>query len=151
MLTTILYGLERYKSFQEAMEGLEDPSPNWYNDGYEFLAKSQAADGSWTGYCGQNATPLSPFSSCSAPRKMSIKAKLGEGMLLERPRLAVEPCRGPSSATVSSLPTRSTKKSMSCSRWSTIKTKARSTNWPAIRANSSSAKSTKKAPAGSNN
>ena len=48
-----LYGLERYKSFQEAMEGLEDISPQWYNDGYEFLAKSQAADGSWTGYCGQ--------------------------------------------------------------------------------------------------
>ncbi len=34
-----LYGLERYKSFQEAMEGIEDRSPKWYNDGYEFLAK----------------------------------------------------------------------------------------------------------------
>ena len=77
-----LYGLERYKSFQEAMEGLEDISPRWYNDGYEFLAKTQAADGTWTGYCGQECDTAFSVLFLLRSTKMSIKAKLGEGMLL---------------------------------------------------------------------
>jgi hypothetical protein len=77
-----LYGLERYKSFQESMEGLEDNSPRWYNDGYEFLAKGQAADGSWTGYCGQECDTAFSVLFLLRSTKMSIKAKLGEGMLL---------------------------------------------------------------------
>src|SRR5205085_170474 len=47
-----LYGLERYKSFQEMFDGSENKSPQWYNDGYEFLAAHQGPDGSWNGYCG---------------------------------------------------------------------------------------------------
>ena len=77
-----LYGLERYKSFQEAMEGLEDISPRWYNDGYEFLAKSQAPDGTWTGYCGQECDTAFSVLFLLRSTKMSIRAKLGEGMLL---------------------------------------------------------------------
>ena len=42
------------KSFQESFEQTIDKSPKWYNDGYEFLAAKQAADGSWSGYCGPN-------------------------------------------------------------------------------------------------
>ena len=77
-----LYGLERYKSFQEAMEGIEDRSPQWYNDGYEFLAKAQAADGSWNGFCGQECDTAFSVLFLLRSTKMSIKAKLGEGMLL---------------------------------------------------------------------
>jgi hypothetical protein len=77
-----LYGLERYKSFQESMEGLEDVSPRWYNDGYEFLAKGQAPDGSWNGYCGQACDTAFSVLFLLRSTKMSIKAKLGEGMLL---------------------------------------------------------------------
>jgi hypothetical protein len=77
-----LYGLERYKSFQEAMEGLEDISPSWYNDGYQFLARTQAPDGSWTGYCGQACDTAFSVLFSLRSTKMSIKAKLGEGMLL---------------------------------------------------------------------
>jgi hypothetical protein len=78
-----LYGLERYKSFQEALEGLEETSPQWYNDGYEFLAKAQQPDGSFqNGYCG--AQPDTAFAVLFLLRstQKSIKAKLGEGMLL---------------------------------------------------------------------
>jgi hypothetical protein len=77
-----LYGLERYKSFQEAMEGLEDLSPSWYNDGYKFLATTQAPDGSWTGYCGQSCDTAFSVLFLLRSTKMSIKAKLGEGLLL---------------------------------------------------------------------
>lgn len=77
-----LYGLERYKSFQEAMEGIEDRSPKWYNDGYEFLAKTQAADGSWSGYCGAECDTAFSVLFLLRSTQKSIKAKLGEGMLL---------------------------------------------------------------------
>lgn len=78
-----LYGLERYKSFQEAFEGQDqNESPKWYNDGFEFLAQDQAADGSWTGYCG--AVCDTAFSALFLLRstQKSIRAKLGEGTLL---------------------------------------------------------------------
>ena len=60
-----LYGLERYKSFQEAFEGTSEDSPKWYNDGYEFLAQDQAANGSWSGYCGDRDAALVK-ASCAA-------------------------------------------------------------------------------------
>lgn len=77
-----LYGLERYKSFQESMEGLEEISPRWYNDGFEFLAKMQGPDGSWSGYCGRECDTAFSVLFLLRSTKMSIKAKLGEGMLL---------------------------------------------------------------------
>ena len=42
-----MYALERYRSFQELIEGKVVPEPAWYNDGVEYLQKTQAADGSW--------------------------------------------------------------------------------------------------------
>ncbi len=42
-----LYGLERYKSFMEAVEGKAEDEPAWYNAGVEFLKNTQAKDGSW--------------------------------------------------------------------------------------------------------
>ena len=77
-----LYGLERYKSFQEALEGIEEPSPKWYNDGYDFLAKSQGPDGSWSGYCGAECDTAFSILFLLRSTQKSIKAKLGEGMLL---------------------------------------------------------------------
>ncbi len=77
-----LYGLERYKSFQEASEGSDDKSPQWYNDGYEFLAKNQAADGSWSGYCGTECDTAFATLFLLRSTQKSIRAKLGEGMLL---------------------------------------------------------------------
>lgn len=43
-----LYALERYGSFREAVEGIKDPEPKWYNEGVDFLRRMQKPDGSWT-------------------------------------------------------------------------------------------------------
>lgn len=44
-----LYALERYKSFRDLVEGRTDPSPDWYNEGANYLLKSQLEDGKWIG------------------------------------------------------------------------------------------------------
>jgi hypothetical protein len=77
-----LYGLERYKSFQEAFEGIEDQSPKWYNDGYEFLARKQDPDGSWFGYCQRECDTAFSILFLLRSTQKSIHARLGEGMLL---------------------------------------------------------------------
>jgi hypothetical protein len=77
-----LYGMERYKSFQEAVEHTDDKSPKWYNDGYEFLVAKQAADGSWSGYCGTECDTAFSVLFLLRSTQKSIHAKLGEGMLL---------------------------------------------------------------------
>lgn len=77
-----LYGLERYKSFQEAFEGMNNESPKWYNDGFEFLANDQAADGSWVGYCGPECDTAFATLFLLRSTQKSIRAKLGEGTLL---------------------------------------------------------------------
>ena len=43
-----MYGLERYRSFQELVEGSRVKEPDWYNRGVEYLKKTQAANGSWS-------------------------------------------------------------------------------------------------------
>jgi len=77
-----LYGLERYKSFQEAFEGVSEESPKWYNDGYEFLAGDQKPDGSWSGYCGTECDTAFATLFLLRSTQKSIRAKLGEGTLL---------------------------------------------------------------------
>jgi hypothetical protein len=77
-----LYALERYKSFQEALEGAVEEEPKWYNDGYQFLAKDQKSDGSWSGYCGAACdTAFSALFLLRSTQK-SIRIDLGEGTLL---------------------------------------------------------------------
>lgn len=77
-----LYGLERFKSFQEWFENRQDPSPSWYNDGYKFLASKQTAEGSWSGYCGTECDTAFSILFLLRSTKKSIQAKLGEGMLV---------------------------------------------------------------------
>lgn len=47
-----LYALERYKSFQENLDGSAVREPVWYQNGYEYLKNTQAGDGSWSAGCG---------------------------------------------------------------------------------------------------
>ncbi len=42
-----MYGLERYKSFQELVQNEQEREPSWYNQGVEFLRRTQREDGSW--------------------------------------------------------------------------------------------------------
>jgi len=42
-----IYTLERYKSFLEVANGIQEKEPAWYNEVTEQLLGSQAADGSW--------------------------------------------------------------------------------------------------------
>jgi Prenyltransferase and squalene oxidase repeat len=77
-----LYGLERYKSFQEAAEGTVELEPAWYNDGYKFLAEDQAADGSWRGYCGAECDTAFATLFLLRSAQKSLRARLGEGTLL---------------------------------------------------------------------
>jgi hypothetical protein len=77
-----LYGLERYKSFQEAANGLADPQPTWYQDGYEFLAQDQRANGSWRGYCGPECDTAFSVLFLLRSTQKSLRARLAEGTLL---------------------------------------------------------------------
>jgi hypothetical protein len=77
-----LYALERYKSFQEALERIVEEEPKWYNDGYEFLAKDQAADGSWSGYCGAVCDTAFATLFLLRSTQKSLRVDLGEGTLL---------------------------------------------------------------------
>jgi hypothetical protein len=77
-----LYGLERYKSFQEAIEGTSEESPKWYNDGYEFLASDQKPDGSWQGYCGAECDTAFATLFLLRSTQKSLRRGLGEGTLL---------------------------------------------------------------------
>jgi hypothetical protein len=76
-----LYALERYKSFQEALEGAAEEEPKWYNEGYEFLAKDQRPDGSWQGYCGAPCDTAFAALFLLRSTQKSIRIDLGEGTL----------------------------------------------------------------------
>lgn len=77
-----LYSLERFKSFQEEFENLKDDSPKWYNDGFNYLAKHQSPDGSWSGFCGTEVDTAFASLFLLRSTKKSMGAKLSEGMLL---------------------------------------------------------------------
>lgn len=80
--TYYLYSIERFRSFQEYLDGTMTEEPEWYNQGVEILKKSQAADGSWSDNAGQPcATAFSVLFLLRSTQK-SIEASLGEGTLV---------------------------------------------------------------------
>ncbi len=80
-----LYALERGKSFIEAAAGRSVKEPTWYNDGFEFLKKTQKPDGSWKeqeGYEDVN-TAFSVLFLLRSTKKAIERAKsYGDGSLL---------------------------------------------------------------------
>ena len=78
------YGLERYHSYRELVEGTSEREPRWYNDIFALLKRTQQASGSWNG--GDNevvATCFSVLFLVRSSRKAIQKiADLGEGVLL---------------------------------------------------------------------
>lgn len=57
-----LYALERFRSFQEMVEGNGDPEPDWYNQGVDLLATMQSSTGDFP-----------------APRNSDVHCPLGIG------------------------------------------------------------------------
>ncbi len=80
------YAYERYQSFRELAEKYIDPSPRWYNDVFEFLKKSQEADGYWNvgsdGAAVNTAFAVLTLVRSAKKTIATIVAKLGDGILL---------------------------------------------------------------------
>ncbi len=77
-----LYSVERYKSFEELISGNAPEEPDWYQQGYQQLAKTQKENGSWVSLSGAPcATAFSVLFLLRSTQK-SIRASLGEGTLV---------------------------------------------------------------------
>lgn len=79
-----LYGLERYKSFQEIVDGVPEAEPAWYNAGVDYLKAKQQKDGSWhKGMIGAAADTAFAVLFLIRGTKKSIKdAVVNEGVLV---------------------------------------------------------------------
>ncbi len=77
-----LYSLERFASFREFRDGINDPEPTWYQEGYEYLKNSQKSPGEWSAKCG--AEPDTAFAMLFLLRstQKSIRARIGLGAML---------------------------------------------------------------------
>jgi hypothetical protein len=76
------YAYERYQSFREAVEQINDKEPAWYTAIASHLIKTQAGDGRWDSQAG--AVPDTSFSILFLVRgtKKSIQQALGAGTLV---------------------------------------------------------------------
>lgn len=77
-----LYALERYKSFQEFFDGEWEEEPQWYNDGFTFLSKSQLGGKMWNGECGATCDTAFAVLFLLRSTQQSINKGLGEGALV---------------------------------------------------------------------
>jgi hypothetical protein len=79
-----LYALERYESILESVEGKNVKEPKWYNDGYSYLKRTQAKDGSWKSEAGEAPdTAFGVLFLLRSMKKSIERAKTyGEGTLV---------------------------------------------------------------------
>lgn len=77
-----LYSTERYQSFYELWSGNFDYEPKWYQDGYNFLRKSQQPTGAWDQGCGEQVDTAFAILFLLRSTQKSIQATLGEGTLV---------------------------------------------------------------------
>ena len=80
-----MYALERCNSFIEASVGRPVKEPTWYNDGFEFLKRTQLRDGSWKGTEGLDAvnTAFGALFLLRSTKKAIERSKsFGDGSLL---------------------------------------------------------------------
>jgi len=77
-----LYSLERYKSFQELVEGHAPEEPEWYQQGYALLKDSQQPHGGWTSKVKPPCSTAFAVLFLLRSTQKSIKASLGEGTLV---------------------------------------------------------------------
>jgi hypothetical protein len=75
-----MYALERYKSFQELLDGRAIEEPKWYNNGVEYAIRSQKSPGVWNTGCGEGPdTAFTVLFLLRSTQKM-IRQSLGEGL-----------------------------------------------------------------------
>ncbi len=74
-----LYSVERYFSLREKFENRDDPEPQWYTAGVEFLSRNQAGDGSWTDNTGPG---IATGFACLFLMRSTKKIILSEGALI---------------------------------------------------------------------
>jgi hypothetical protein len=77
-----LYATERYQSFYELWSGSLDGEPQWYQDGYDYISKSQKDGGGWEQGCGQQVDTAFAILFLLRSTQKSIQASLGEGTLV---------------------------------------------------------------------
>jgi len=82
-----MYAVERYKGFQELVEGKTEAEPDWYNAGVEHLQKTQSQDGSWNtddapGSDRPIHTAFAVLFLTRSSQKAIKKATLDEGVLI---------------------------------------------------------------------
>jgi hypothetical protein len=77
-----LYSTERYQSFYELWSGNFDYEPKWYQDGYDFLVKSQQPQGGWDQGCGVHVDTAFAILFLLRSTQKSIQSTLGEGTLV---------------------------------------------------------------------
>lgn len=77
-----LYSLERYKSFEEYVNGNVLDEPGWYQQGFESLKSTQQEDGSWNDADGSQCATAFSILFLLRSTQQSIKASLGQGTLV---------------------------------------------------------------------
>ncbi len=78
----LLYSLERFKSFDELLTGDAPDEPKWYQDGYQYLKRKQAEDGSWLGRSGKPCSTAFAVLFLMRSTQKSIRSSLGQGTLV---------------------------------------------------------------------
>jgi HEAT repeat protein len=76
-----LYSLERYKSFEELINGDAPEEPEWYQLGLERLQKTQKPDGGWDSKSNSPCATAFAILFLIRSTQQSIRASLGEGTL----------------------------------------------------------------------
>jgi hypothetical protein len=77
-----LYATERYQSFYELLTGITVEEPKWYNDGFEYLSKTQLDGGGWDKGCGRTVDTAFGVLFLLRSTQKTIQGTLGEGTLV---------------------------------------------------------------------
>lgn len=81
-----LYALERYQSFRELTERKPQPEPSWYNDGVQYLQRTQTEDGHWPTPQGFTGAAIDACFAVLFLQRSTQKAirgsQFGEGLLV---------------------------------------------------------------------
>ena len=78
----MLYSLERYKSFEELLQGAPEEEPEWYQMGYRYLKEEQQPEGGWKSRSRPPCSTAFAVLFLLRSTQKSIKANLGQGTLV---------------------------------------------------------------------